>query len=170
MSTGLAIVLMLVAVPPSLTSVSVIVVTSMPVPVAAMPVLPLLALAPVIFIFLASGLHEHLAPHRIIHHSRIRRLLLLLDRKHGITGHLACNVPRAATLSLGKSAHFGRILLDRLVAALDQTIETTLAQQVSLHLLSNTADTRPPRSRSIVHPGARTIARSRWWQEASRQG
>ena len=148
----LSVIFVLIAIPPSLASMPIVVVISVPVSVAAMPVFPVLGLGAFLFVVLSGSFHKHLAPHWIIHHSLICCLLLLLDRKHRITGNLACDVPGTAALSFCNSSNIWRILLDRLVAALDETIQAALAQQVALHLLSDSSDTWASSAWSIVHP------------------
>ena len=88
--------------------------------------------------------------HGIIHQRLISSLFLFLDGEHRILSDLELGVPRSIGLLQTHEAFLARALLQLLVLrTLDQGIDPSLAQQITLHFLRGA---RLPRRRTRVHP------------------
>jgi hypothetical protein len=103
---------------------------------------------------LASRLQQLISSRRIVHHRLIGRLLMPLDRKHGIVGNLGSCI--AEGIGIRTSCHeavLRSIFLDCLAfVPLHQSIKPSLAQKITLHFFRDTTHTGSTGSRPTVHP------------------
>lgn len=80
-------------------------------------------------IVLASRLEQHLPLERIVHHCLVRRLFLLLDRKHGIFPNLRSGVPQRICILVGHEGVLIGILLKLLgLISFQQTVYASFSK------------------------------------------
>ena len=83
-----------------------------------------------------TGLQKQSPFDRIVHQLFIGRLFLFLDRQHGILPNLGCCVSDGICVLESDECFLAIILLQLLVfCSLDQPINSSLSQQITLHLL-----------------------------------